>query len=338
MEHSYKAWHKALSKELCEYMDCFVEKQSKEAFCMAKDLIKTIKNLYEIEAYEIMFDCLEDHFGYDREDHEFEDKDGGMEYVLLHIQNAYNPTRMTGGTSRYPTTTGYGYGTGADRRYGEHSTDRSMYPGWMNMVDGRGSNGGSRGGNGSRTGGMSGRNGSYQNHYMPYDHPYDEDWDEDDDYYGERKFMNAGRGGRGGNQRRDSRGRYTRRIYNMADDHDVKKSLKALTPKEMEQWVKDLESEDGRTGEIFSKSEIESIARKHNINFEDEDYDLNTLWLMANVMYSDYAQVISKMPNGNQPINYVKLAIAFLDDPDVDLEPEMKVAKYYRSIVEDKDD
>lgn len=326
--HDYKDWHQFLSKELCEHMDCLQENHDIDNLCIVEKIAKIIVKLYEAEAYELMFDCLEDCFGYDREEHEFEDKDGGNDYIMYAIYNSYNPARMTRGTPYYPSIGKNGqwmdrdYDRGAMNgggRYGEYSTDRAMrYPygeyeysmmnGYMNAADRSRMNG-----NDMRS---DGRNSDYRNNNRS------SDWRDDSR---DGAYLNAGR-------RRDSRGRYTERIYNMADDHDMKKGMSKLSEKQKDEWVSDLLSEDGREGEIFTKQEIESIARKNNIKMED--YDLSTLWAVTNALYSDYCLVLSKIPNANTPSTWVKMAVAFLEDSDSDLTPDQKAAAYFHNIVD----
>lgn len=354
MSHDYKCWHKALSKELCEYMDCFESNPDVETLCIVEKLSKTMVKLYEMEAYEIMFDCLEDCFGYDRDEHEFEDKDGGgMDYVMFSIYNAYNPARMTRGTPHYPSTTGREYGTGVDHRYGEYTgTDRSMMPygtGWgmMNAADGRGmngrngtnGNGGYRGDNGmgGRTGDNGSRGASYQNHYYPDDPSYG-DWD--DDEYGEKyrrgNWMNADRGGRrgerGGRRERDSRGRY----MNMAERKETKERIKKLSDSERKEWLENLENEDGTTGPMWDKNETTAIGKKLGVKFDEFSEDA---WNLAmNLLYSDYCVAIEKSgPNVNKPETFGRLAKAFMEDSDGP-DGEEKLALYFKNIVEADDD
>lgn len=302
--HDYKNWNKALCKELCEYMECFEHEPTVETLCIVEKLAKTIVKIQEMEAYDAMRDYIEEEFGYDSDTGEFRSRKGYGDWKMGGYYNAYVPGRMTR-TEPYYHTTGRGDGMNGNR-YGERSTDRSMYPygeyGWMNAYDGDRS----RMGDDRRYGDRDGRR--------------------DGDY------MNAGRGRERGERRRDERGRYTERIYNMADDHDMKKGMKKLSEKQKDEWVQGLESEDGRTGEIFTKQEVESIARKNNVKFDD--YDLSTLWAVTNSLYSDYCAVISKIPNANTPSTWVKMAVAFLDDSDSDLTPDQKAAAYFHNIVD----
>lgn len=315
---SYYDMRKCLCKELACEFEKFETDACLETLKGIKDLIESLVGLAELEASDAMRDYFEDEHGYDSRSGEFKNRLWDDPYRIRNAARRYPTTTMTGGTYTNPTYTGMPYGG-----------DYDMYDG-MYINRGRERSGGGY----ERSGDMRGRSGGYRNHGKPYERDYEDEWEDDDERYG--VYRNAGRGRRGGERRRDSRGRYTNRIYNMADDHDVKKSMKKLTEKEKDEWVKDLENDDGTRGETFSKAEVESIARKHNIKFDD--YDLDTLWLMSNVMYSDYCGVLSKIQNGNQPANYVKLAVAFLDDPDSDLDPEMKVSAYYHNIVDTDDD
>lgn len=326
--HDYKEWYKVLDRELEDHMNAFIECPDVDELCRVEKLLKATVKLQEKETYDLMFKCLEECFGYDREEGEFEDKNGGGEMMLYAIYNAYSPARMNKrGMGDYPTTyrggqtmgRGYDHGVMNGDRYGERSTDRSMYPyheygydmmdGYMNAYDGR-----SERMYDSRTG------------------EYRTDGNRDGDRYMNDSRGRDGRSSRDSRRERDSRGRYMNRIYNMADDHDMKKSMGKLTEKQKSEWVNDLESEDGRSGEIFTKQEIESIARKNGIKFED--YDISTLWAIANSLYSDYCGVISKIPNANTPSTWVRMAVAFLEDEDSQLSPDEKAAAYFHNIVD----
>lgn len=87
--------------------------------------------------------------------------------------------------------------------------------------------------------------------------------------------------------------------------------------------VESMENVDGTRGEHWDIDQSINLARQNNVPFADfNEFD----WFyVLNMMYSDYYKVF-----GNDTSAYVKLAKAWLEDPDVS---EGKAYRYYSQVV-----
>lgn len=147
------------------------------------------------------------------------------------------------------------------------------------------------------------------------------------------------------NRGRDSRGRYNDGrgmdvrtmngygIYNMAHKDGMKRKDK-LTDSEIKEWMESLESETGERGPMWSREEIEAVAKKEGIAFDK--FSASALYAMTNVMYSDYCRTGEKY-HTDTPGFYMSLAVDFLTDPDAvggGDNGDKKVAIYYEEIAE----
>ena len=152
-------------------------------------------------------------------------------------------------------------------------------------------------------------------------------------------------------RRRDSRGRYMRdrgyepryddrRYYDdrpryehdrRYDDYERHEDMEyndyCLSKHEIHEWMEHLENADGTRGAKFGKEQIVSIARAQGIQFHDFTED--ELVMTANMLYSDFCKV---MPNTDATV-YVRMAKAFLEDPDAVIRGGEKLAKYYDDFV-----
>lgn len=127
-----------------------------------------------------------------------------------------------------------------------------------------------------------------------------------------------------------NRGR-SRGIYNMAHREGMRRKDK-LSDKEIKEWMENLESNSGERGPMWTKEEIESVAKKEGIKFDK--FSLEELYATANAMYSDYNEVGEKF-GVDRPAFYLALAKSFLDDPDaIGGGGEEKLAAYYEYVVE----
>lgn len=325
--HDYKEWNKVLCKELLDHMEEYTKCPNVDELCRVEKLAKTIVKMQEMETYDLMFKCLEDCFGYDREKGEFEDKDGGSEMMMYAIYNAYSPARMNKrGMGDYTTTyrggqsmrRGYDRGVMNGDRYGEYSSDKSMHPyheygygmmdGYMNAYDGR-----SERMYDSRTG------------------EYRTDGNRDGDRYMNASRGRDGRSIRDSRRERDSRGRF----MNLAEHHmEEKQKMKKLTENEKREWLENLENADGTTGPMWDKEQTTAVAKKIGIKFDEfSESDFN---VAMNVMYSDYCEAIEKA-GINKPEVYARLAKAFLTDEDGP-DGAKKLSLYFKNIVEAEDD
>ena len=111
----------------------------------------------------------------------------------------------------------------------------------------------------------------------------------------------------------------------MHDGHMAK-----LTQKDIKKWEKKLENADGTRGGKYETQQLMPLVERLGVRFEEYTPELFTA--VVNMMYSDYCKVL-----GADPMMYIKLAKAFLEDDDFSGEPAEKAALYYKCIVE-KDD
>lgn len=130
---------------------------------------------------------------------------------------------------------------------------------------------------------------------------------------------------------RNSRGQFVSSGHNndYGDDEEIK-----LSKKDIKEWERDLENEDGTRGAHWDKQQIEEVAKRMGIN--SEEFGENILWIVTNAMYSDYCGVAKKF-GIDRPEYYVELAKAFLKDKDFDGDPEEKAMLYYKCIVDKED-
>lgn len=135
---------------------------------------------------------------------------------------------------------------------------------------------------------------------------------------------------------RDSRGRYNdgrMGIYNMAHKDGMMKKTK-LSESEIKAWMEGLESESGERGPMWSREEIEAVAKKEGIAFDK--FSASALYAMTNVMYSDHCRTGEKY-GVDTPGFYMSLAVDFLTDPDAvggGSNGDEKMAIYYEEIAE----
>jgi hypothetical protein len=116
--------------------------------------------------------------------------------------------------------------------------------------------------------------------------------------------------------------RYGTFDYETEDGHFEK-----LTSKDIKKWNKMLENADGTRGPKFEQDKVKQVAQMLGVKMED--YDIETLTMATNMLYSDYCKIL-----GNDLAVYVKMARAFLEDDDFDGEPAEKLMLYYKCIVE----
>lgn len=118
------------------------------------------------------------------------------------------------------------------------------------------------------------------------------------------------------------------RPYDDYDSHeDMEYNDMYLSERELHDWAKMLENADGSKGAKFGKEQIVSIARAQGVQFHD--FTEEELVMTANMLYSDYCKV---MPTQDAAV-YVRMAKAFLEDPDAVVKGGEKLAKYYDDFV-----
>ncbi len=118
------------------------------------------------------------------------------------------------------------------------------------------------------------------------------------------------------------------------DSRDYGEEMR-LTKRDMMDWKRDLENADGTMGEHFDLAAIRQTAQAFNLPMRD--YDEKELCMTANMLYSDYCEVLKQfIPRDKEVMAYVKLAQAFLEDPDAGLKGGEKLAGYYYTLVCDE--
>lgn len=112
--------------------------------------------------------------------------------------------------------------------------------------------------------------------------------------------------------------------------------LMRLKKKDFMKWEKQLENADGSHGKHFEAQQIKKIAEQLGIKYHG--YDEKELCMTANMLYSDYCEVLKGViPPEKELVAYVKLAQAWLEDPDAPVEGSEKLALYYWCIVNDEE-
>lgn len=105
-----------------------------------------------------------------------------------------------------------------------------------------------------------------------------------------------------------------------------------LTKKDMTEWKSMLMNADGSRGEHFRGEQVVRAARDMGVTFKD--FDEKTLCLTANMLYSDYCEVLrGYIPSDKELYIYVAMAKAFLEDEDAAIDGDEKLATYYFAIV-----
>ena len=154
---------------------------------------------------------------------------------------------------------------------------------------------------------------------------------------------------RGGRGRGRSRGSRSRRDYADYEDyldyddyedgrmrrdyagHHEEPEKMRLSKSDIHHWKKMLENYDGSHGEHYNAEQIDQIAQKMDIRFDE--YNEKEFCICVNMMYSDYGHVIKKYIPPERELHFcAELAKAFLEDQDGP-EPSEKLALYYHCIV-----
>lgn len=135
---------------------------------------------------------------------------------------------------------------------------------------------------------------------------------------GGRGSNSRGGGSRGGDRHYDDYESYYEMEYN---------DVMQLDRRTIRDWEEHLENADGSRGPKFTKEQIIATAEQHG--YKMRNYTEDELCMTVNMFYSDYCKVI-----GNDINLYIKLAHAFLEDPDAALKGGEKLAAYYYCIVE----
>lgn len=127
-----------------------------------------------------------------------------------------------------------------------------------------------------------------------------------------------------------------RRAYDYEMDGHHPSGLMRLKKKDFKEWEKNLENADGTKGKHFEAEQIKHMAEQIGVKYRG--YDEKDLCMTANMLYSDYCAVLKNvLPPDKELVGYVKLAQAWLEDPDASVEGSEKLALYYWCIVSDEE-
>lgn len=187
------------------------------------------------------------------------------------------------------------------------------------------------------------RSGSFMPEYAAMDYPNDYNHDYGGEYSGNieyrgdyetdgrRGVKGTGPYGIGGRRyyrrRRDyESGNYNSRDYGEEEDF-------RLTKSDIEDWKHNLENADGTRGPHFSATQIMQAAQA--IGARMNDYTEEDLCMTANMLYSDYCEVLKPLiPKEKEAHLYTKMAKEFLEDPDASARGGEKLMIYYTCIVD----
>ena len=106
---------------------------------------------------------------------------------------------------------------------------------------------------------------------------------------------------------------------------------------DMMMWKEKMENPDGSYGEHFTSTQIKQAVQ--SLNVQMNGYNEKELCLAANMLYSDYSEVLKPfIPREKEAVIYVNMARAFLDDPDAAVQGGEKLAAYYYAVVDDDEE
>lgn len=305
----FKKYNELLSEEFCEEMKKFEVTRSPEHLQTVKDLAETWADLQCIEAGEAMRKIARREYGYGDDMSDWDEEA---------IYAAYNAGRGGRGNRRRSRETGRfisnrGGQGGMYNAYDEEEMYNNMYPpmymerdmynrgnqGGRGGRSGRGTNNrGGRGGRGTYNQGSDGQSGTY-NTYGPNDP----------------------------NQMYMLRQQDGMPIWTPYAKHEPGQAPKKLTREQVQEWVKEMENEDGTTGPHWNEQQAEQLAQKVGIKFDE--FSKETFYACLNMVYSDYCATLEEY-GANKPEVYACLAKDFLEDEDYPgNDGNEKLAAYY---------
>lgn len=163
----------------------------------------------------------------------------------------------------------------------------------------------------------------------------DRGWYDDEEmmYDGRQGVKGTGRYGIGGSRYYGGRGDRAGGDYG---EYDYGEEMK-LSKRDMMMWKEKMENPDGSYGEHFTSTQIRQAMQ--SLGVQMNGYNEKELCLAANMLYSDYAEVLKPfIPREKEAVIYVNMARAFLDDPDAAVQGGEKLAAYYYAIVDDDEE
>lgn len=167
------------------------------------------------------------------------------------------------------------------------------------------------------------------------------DYDDDEPMYdGRQGVKGTGRYGIGGSRyyggSRGDRASGDYGEYDYARDYAHGSEMR-LGKHDMMMWKERMENADGSIGEHFTATQIRQAVQ--SLGVQMNGYNEKELCLAANMLYSDYAEVLRPfIPREKEAVIYVNMARAFLDDPDASVRGGEKLAAYYYAVVDDDDE
>lgn len=108
-------------------------------------------------------------------------------------------------------------------------------------------------------------------------------------------------------------------------------AIERLTHRDLKHWKHSLINADGSHGAHFTTEEIETASQ--GLSLDMESYNIHELCMTANMIYSDFGQVLGRYISATDVKTYVMLAKCFLEDKDSAVKGWHKLAKYYDEIV-----
>jgi len=103
------------------------------------------------------------------------------------------------------------------------------------------------------------------------------------------------------------------------------RSSESLTKDMAEEWMDNLENEDGTKGPHWTLDQTKQVMAQKGVQCDPLSF-----YVVLNAMYSDYCKVFKKHGVGDNLGFYVDMAKAFIDDKDAG---EGKVVSYFENIV-----
>lgn len=158
-----------------------------------------------------------------------------------------------------------------------------------------------------------------------YDSDYGDDYDDMRDYRGGRRMDGNDYRGRA----RNSMGQYTSRGGRRDRGMDYGDDEYELTERDIKDWEKEMENDDGSRGFKFPKEQVEMVAKQRGI--DPKKYGEDTLWVATNLKYNDGC-LTAKQWNVDKIEYYIDGAREFLEDKDFDGDGAEKLYLYYTFI------
>lgn len=108
--------------------------------------------------------------------------------------------------------------------------------------------------------------------------------------------------------------------------HGAGNGYAPLTKQMAMEWTEQMENVDGTHGPHWSMDDVKKVMAQKNV-----ECDPVAFFVAMNMMYSDYSKVAQSLGVSNMDF-YIKMAKAFLDDPD-SVDGREKLARYYEYVV-----